>query len=347
MKYTKQIATLLMAVIFIVFGAGCVNSKNPENTVTIAGTGTSADTETTSSKDTTSGEKNETGNPLETQSTAIVITDMTGREVKLDSPAERIVVLDASDCEILYSIGAGEKVVGRGEYCNYPEEVNAVPSVQSGSETNIEQIIALEPQIVFMSKMGQTVEQVEALENAGIKVFASDAQNIEGVYTAIELIGTITGKNEKAAAVISNMKKAFSDIKSKIKDGDRKKVYFEVSPLEWGLWTTGEGTFMEELSDMLGLDNIFSDVSGWAEVSQEQVIERNPDIIVTITMYSGEGVTPVEEIMSRDGWQNINAIKNDGVLCADQNEISLPGPRLVDGAATLYEFVYGEGANKQ
>ncbi|MDD4296832.1 MAG: ABC transporter substrate-binding protein [Ruminiclostridium sp.] len=349
MRYSKKIAILLITLIFLAFTAGCVNSENPKETETIetigsnAETGDSANTGSTSLTEASSGKKNETGEAADTQSSAIVITDMTGREVKLDAPAERIVVLDASDCEILYAIDAGDKVVGRGEYCNYPEEVNAVPSVQSGSETNIEQIIALEPQIVLMTKMGQAVEQVEALENAGIRVFASDSQKIEDVYTAIELIGTITGKNEKAAAVVSDMKKSFSDIKSKVKDGDRKTVYFEVSPLEWGLWTAAKGTFMDELSDMLGLDNIFSDVSGWAEVSQEQVIERNPDIIVTIAMYFGEGATPVEEIMSRSGWENITAVKNGDVLNADQNEISLPGPRLVDGAASLYEFVYGGG----
>ena len=349
MRYSKRIAILLIALIFLAFTAGCVNSENSAKTGTAGSTAeieNSAKTGSTSLTEAASSGKNETGKPDDTQSSAIVITDMTGREVKLDAPAERIVVLDASDCEILYALDAGDKVVGRGEYCNYPEEVNAVPSVQSGSETNIEQIIALEPQIVLMTKMGQAVEQVEALENAGIKVFASDAQKIEDVYTAIELIGAITDKNEKAAAVVSDMKKAFSDIKSKVQDGDRKKVYFEVSPLEWGLWTAAKGTFMDELSDMLGLENIFSDVSGWAEVSQEQVIERNPDIIVTIAMYFGEGATPVEEIMSRDGWQNIAAIKNSRVLCADQNEISLPGPRLVDGAASLYEFVYGNGGGK-
>lgn len=340
MKYTKLIAILLAAVILMVFTAACANSERPENTVPGAGGETSYDAESTSKIGTVS--ENNNGNQSGIQSSAIVVTDMTGREVKLDAPADRIVVLDAADCEILYAIGAGDKVVGRGEYCSYPEEVLNVPAVQSGSETNIEQIIVLNPQVVIMSKMGQSVEQVEALENAGIKVFASDAQKIEDVYKAIELIGAIAGKDDKAASVVSEMKKAFSDIKSKVKDVGRKTVYFEVSPLEWGLWTAGEGTFMNELSDMLGLENIFSDVSGWAEISQEQVIERNPDYIVTVAMYFGEGPKPVDEIMGREGWQNINAIKNGKVLNADQNEISLPGPRLVNGANTLYEFVYGD-----
>ena len=95
---------------------------------------------------------------------------------------------------------------------------------------------------------------------------------------------------------------------------------------------------------MCGLTNVFSDVDGWAQVSEEQVLERNPDYIVTITMYYGEGPTPVEEIKSRKGWEDLTAIQQNTILNADSNEISRPGPRLMDAIQTLYTFVYGEEA---
>lgn len=277
-------------------------------------------------------------------SSAITVTDMMDREITLDAPAERIVALTASDCEILYALGAGDTLVGRGEYCDYPEEVNNIPSVQSGSDTNVEQIIALKPQVVIMNIMNQTVEQTEALESAGIKVVSNNAADIEGVYTSISLIGAVTGKNEEAANVIDQMKTAFADISSKSTGTGDKTVYFEVSPLEYGLWTAGSGTFMDEIAAMLGLKNAFADVEGWAEVSQEQVIERDPDYIVTITMYYGEGATPVDEILGRDGWQDMKAIKNKAVFNADSNEISRPGPRLTNAVEALYSFVYGTKA---
>jgi iron complex transport system substrate-binding protein len=269
---------------------------------------------------------------------------MVGRSIELDAPAERIVALTASDCEILYAVGAGQTLVGRGEYCNYPEAVLAVPSVQSGYETNIEQIIALAPQVVLMSTMAQTEEQIAALEKAGIKVVVSDAQNISGVYTAIELIGAVVGQDDAAAAVIADMQAVFAEISAKAAakapQQDRQTIYFEVSPLEWGLWTAGKGTFMDELADMLGLVNAFADVTSWGEVSQEQVIERDPDYIVTITMYFGEGPTPVDEMLGRTGWQDMQAIQNRSVLNADSDEISRPGPRLAEAIKALYDFVY-------
>lgn len=272
---------------------------------------------------------------------AVTVTDMMGREVTLEEPAQRIVALTASDCEILYALGAGDLLVGRGEYCDYPEEVFDVPSVQSGYDTNIEQIIELEPQVLLMSTMAQTEEQVQALEDAGIRVVVSDAQDIEGIYTSIELIGSLVGKEEEAENVIASMQDAFAELEEESAGQEEKTVYFEVSPLEYGLWTAGKGTFMDEVAQIVGLKNVFDDVEGYGEVSEEQVIERDPDVIVTITMYFGEGPTPEEELLSRAGWENVTAIADDAILNLQNNELSRPVPRLADGAKLLYDFVYG------
>ena len=277
------------------------------------------------------------------ESTAVTVTDMAGREITLDAPATKVVALTASDCEILAALGAEDTLVGRGEYCDYPKSVLEVPAVQSGADTNLEQIIALEPQVVVMAKMAQTEEQVAALEKAGIRVVVSDAQDIEGVYTAIRLIGALVGRNDEAEAMVADMQSTFADIAAK-SENTGKTVYFEVSPLQWGLWTAGKGTFMDELATMCGLTNAFADVEGWAEISEEQVLERDPDYIVTISMYYGEGPTPVEEIKSRAGWDALKAVQNDAIFNADSNEVSRPGPRLKDAAEALYTFVTGEEA---
>ncbi|MBR0219869.1 MAG: ABC transporter substrate-binding protein [Clostridia bacterium] len=268
----------------------------------------------------------------------VTVTDMKDRVITLTEPATRIVALTAADCEILCALGCEDALVGRGEYCDYPASVLDKPSVQSGYETNIEQIIALQPQVVLMSTMAQTEEQVEALEAAGVKVVVSDAQDIEGVYYAIRMIGALMGKDAEAEALVADMQAAFAGIADKA-ENTGKTVYFEVSPLQWGLWTAGKGTFMDELATLCGLTNAFADLDGWAEISEEQVLARDPDYIVTITMYYGEGPTPVEEIKGRAGWDTLKAVQNDDILNADYNEMSRPGPRLMDAAETLYTFV--------
>ena len=321
MNHRKILSVLLAALLLIGALSACAPAATaPEATATPAETATEAPAATEAPK-------------------GVTVTDMTGREITLDEPATRVVALSAADCEVLYAVGAGYLIVGRGEYCDYPAEVLEIPAVQSGMETNIEQIIELKPQVLLMSTMAQTEDQIAQLEAAGIKVVVSDAQNIEGVYTAITRIGALTGHEAQAAEVVSGMKDTFASLAARASELEGKSVYFEVSPLQYGLWTAGGGTFMDEISTMLGLKNVFADVTGWAQVSEEQVLEANPDIIVTIAMYFGEGQTPEEEILSRAGWQDVTAVKNGDILNLQTNELSRPGPRLADGAKALFDFV--------
>ena len=214
--------------------------------------------------------------------------------------------------------------------------------MESGATTNVEEIIALKPDVLLMSDMAQSEEQIQQLEAAGVKVVVSEATDIEGVYTAIELIGALMGKDDNAAAVINSMKTTFDTIREQSTGDGTQTVYFEVSPLQYGLWTAGANTFMDEIANMMGLSNCFPDVDGWGEISEEQILERDPDFIVTITMYFGEGPTPEEELLSRTGWENVTAIKNQAILNLQNNELSRPAPRLADGAQMLFDFVYGE-----
>ncbi len=274
------------------------------------------------------------------------LTDMMGRELSFAKPAERVIVMMPGDCEILYAIGAGSLVVGRGEYCKYPAEVADIEAVKSGQETNLEQIIALKPDVVVMTKMAQSAEHSEALAKAGIQTLVTDAQDIEGVYAAIALLGQVTGKTQEADKLAEDMKAAFADVVKKVDGRKAGSAYYEASPLQWGLWASGSGTFMDEMGQMVGLSNIFAGSPAWVEVSEEQVISLNPDHIFTTTMYFGEGPKPEEEILSRAGWENITALKEKQVVNLDSDIFTVPGPRLMDAINTLYDYLYSAAADK-
>ena len=281
---------------------------------------------------------------------SVTVVDMMGRTVTLDKPAERIVALTASDCEILYAVGAGDLLVARGTYCDFPEEVLELPALGSGYDTNVEDIIAMEPDVLLMSTMAQTEEQVKALEDAGIAVVVSDAQDIAGTYEAIRIIGALVGMDENAENIVAGMEEVFDGLKARvaemnIPEDEKPTVYFEVSPIYYGLWAAGNGSFMNEIADMLGMVNIFKDGAAWESISEEQVIAADPDYIVTITMYFGDQYESAEaEIMGRPGWENITAVKNGAILLLPNNELSRPAPRLTVGANELFNFVYGEAA---
>ncbi|MBQ2699932.1 MAG: ABC transporter substrate-binding protein [Clostridia bacterium] len=249
----------------------------------------------------------------------------------------RLVALTPSDCEILCAIGCEDRLVGRGMYCDYPESIQHLPVVHSGAEANIEEILALEPDIVFMSDMADTDDLVVMLEANQVKVVVNHADTIPDVYESIRMIGVSTGKEQEAEKVINDMQSAFEAISAR-SASEGKTIYFEVTPLQWGLWSAGNGTFMDELASICGLNNVFADTPGWFQISQEQVIARNPDYIVSI---AGMGESAVEEILNRPGWEDLTAVKNGHVFNADSNAIARPGPRLKDAALELFGFISG------
>ncbi len=271
------------------------------------------------------------------------VTDLADETVSLSAPPERIVALSASDCEILFAVGAGEKLVGRSMYADYPAEAMGIPAVDEGGEVNIEQIISLDPDLVLVSGYNQSEDQISALRRAGLTVAYTDGKagsgSIEGVYRVIALIAALSGCEENGRAVIDSMKAVFSQISNTSHSEDRS-VYFEVSPLEYGLWSAGKATFIHEIAEIVGVKNIFEDTENFCAVSEEQVIDRDPDNIITLTV-SYDGSDPAEEIMSRPGWEAVSAVKSGKVLNMPDNELTRPGPRLADAARMVSDFVWG------
>lgn len=271
----------------------------------------------------------------------ITVTDAKGNEVVIEKIPDKIIAMLASDVEILYALGVQDKIVAVGEYANYPEDTANKQKVGTGTNTNIEELINLEPDVIFIGVMGQTIEQYEQLKQAGIAVVASNSQTIEETYKAIELIGQVVGKHQEAKDIVKNMKAGFEEIREKAASKDTLNAYVEVSPLQFGLWTCGKGTFINELLDIVNVKNVFGDLEGWAEVSEEQVIDRNPDIILTTVGISYGVEKPVEDILARENWKGIKAVADNKVYAVDADKSARPGPRLLEAAQELYDAVHG------
>lgn len=271
------------------------------------------------------------------ESTAITVTDMHGREITLTEPATRIVAVQPSDCEILCAIGCEDALVGVGQWCDYPASITSLPKVQSGADTNVEEILALSPQVVLMNDMSQSEDQVKLLEENGVTVVVSTTSDIASVYTAIRLIGALMGKDENAEALIADMQATIDEIRAK-SEGVEKSVYFEISPPPY-LYSCGSSSFTHEIAEICGLKNIFGDQSdAWLMISDEQVIERNPDYII---LMNGMGDAGIDEILSREGWGDITAVREKNVYYDGTSMMTRPGPRLKDAIIELYNFVNG------
>lgn len=269
------------------------------------------------------------------------VTDATGEEVKVGE-VERIVCLVPSTTEIIAELGILDKIVGRGPYCDYPAEVLEVPDVGSVQDVNLEEIIALDPDLVIMGALEQNEEQIKTIKDLGIPVYLHDAGSLEAVYQEIENMGVLLGEEDQAQELIGEIKESFAQYEDLEAKDPAPSIYFEISPLEFGLWTSGKETFMDDFAGMMKAENIFGDIENFQEVSEEEVIARNPDIIISTSMQMPDGPDPVDEILNRPGWESITALENRDVYLVNPDIFNRPGPRLVEAAQALHDILYAE-----
>lgn len=261
----------------------------------------------------------------------LTVTDKTGTAITLERAPERVVMLGPSDTEIVFAIGAGSLAVGADAYSNYPPEAAELPRV-GDMNTNIEAVASLNPDLVLGSA-SMNAAAVDALRQLGITVYASDPQTLEETIAHIEQVGVLLNHQAGAEAVAAEMRAAIQYVADKVKDAEPLSVYLEFSPG----WTVGSGTFLDELVKLAGGVNISADQSGWFEVDSEAVIQRNPEVIIYPEI---EGVDILGEILSRPGWDQIEAVKNDRVHAVTNDPLVRVGPRLTDGLKEIAAAIH-------
>jgi len=272
--------------------------------------------------------------------TALTFTDGLGREITLDGPAQSVVSLAPSNTEILFAIGAGDQVVGRDAYSDYPAEANAVTDIgDTYGDLNTELIVSLEPDLVLAAEIN-TQEQVKALEDLGLTVYyLKNPLTLEEMYNNLEIVAHLTGHEAEAATLIESLKARVAAIDDAIAPiSSRPTVFYEIDGADPAKpYTAGKGTFITLLIERAGGSNIAADIDGYPQLSLEQVVAADPSFIILGD--SAFGVT-AELVAGRPGWENLSAVKNNQILPFDDNLLSRPGPRLVDGLEALVGILH-------
>jgi iron complex transport system substrate-binding protein len=272
------------------------------------------------------------------QGQKIEITDFKGRSIVLDKVPERIVSLSPSNTEILFALGAGDKVVGVTSFCDYPEEAKKVEQVGSFDGPNMELIKKVQPDVVLAGYIQE--EGVKALENMGIPVIVTEAESFEAIYQSIGLIGRITGTDAKAEEIIAGMKTKISDIQAKTKDKKKPSVFYVV----WAdpLTTAGSKTFINDVIKAAGGINVAEKVESWAKYSAEELVKDNPEMLVAALHSTDKGMNK-EDLSKNPVFSKLECVKNGKVyVMTDDNVMSRPGPRIVQAVEELYGVFFAE-----
>ena len=272
----------------------------------------------------------------------LAFTDGLEREVTLNGVPQRIISLAPSNTEILFAIGAGDQVVGRDTLSDFPEEAKNATDIGSTFDAlNTELIVSLKPDLILAAQIN-TPEQVKQLEDLGLTVYyLKNPTTIEGMYGNLELVAQMTGHEEEAATMIESLKRRVAAVDEKIAPiSSRPSVFYELDGTDPAKpYTAGKGTFITQLIERAGAQNIAADLEEYPQLSLEQVVAADPAFIILGD--ARYGVTP-ESIAQRPGWENLSAVKNGKVVPFNDDLVSRPGPRLVEALEELAKLLRPE-----
>ncbi len=266
-------------------------------------------------------------------------TDDAGRAVAIDRIPRRIVSHVPSITETLFALGLGDRVVGVSDYGDYPPAAGLKPSVGSYFNPSIENIVALDPDLVLTD--GHS-ENIKGLESLGITFFVIDPQGIDGILENIALLGKITGTEEEAAKLIDDMRQDMAAVSRRVKDAARVKVFYIIDATDLTLpWTVGPGSFADALITLAGGENAAKARGAWVQLSLEEVVSADPEIII-LTAKHGTAFALPATLKAHPAWRGITAVRQDRIYTIDGDLVDRSGPRIVQGLEEMAKIIHPE-----
>lgn len=273
-----------------------------------------------------------------TEKTKVMI-DRGGNKFNLPKKINTIISTAPSNTEVLVELGLSDKLVAIDKYSSDVKGINKdLPKIDF-QNPDAETLVALKPDIIIASGHNKTGKEdpFATVKEAGIEVvYIPSSSSIEGIYEDIDFIAKVTGTEKKSIEIIDNMKNEINAIK-KIGDTitDKKNVYFEIGSTP-ALYSFGNGTFLNEMIEIIGAKNILSNQASWISPSDEAVIKANPDVILT-----SEPIANITEtIKARDGWNDVTAVKENNIFTIDSNTSSRPSQNIIKALKEIAKAVY-------
>jgi len=280
--------------------------------------------------------------PSPTPAFPVTITDDEGTSLELAAEPKKIVSLTPATTEILFQLGAGDRVVATDDGSDYPQQATALPHVATFSSVDVEKVVALEPDLVVAGGLGFTpAESITKLRDLKVPVVVIYAPSVEGVLKDIELLGTATGTSVDAESLTTAMRADMDAVASAVASQSPKpRVFYDVGydDTTGAIYAPADDSFLAEMVTMAGGDVITTGDPNTYEIPLEKLIEKDPQLIIlgTNPFYSP---TP-DAVAKRRGWDAFTAVRNGDIRPVNDIEITRPGPRLPVGLRTLASAIW-------
>ncbi len=269
-------------------------------------------------------------------------TDPAGNAIVVPEKIEKIVSLAPSITEILIEMGYADKLVAVDLQSKKLESLPEGLEYFELMSPDAERLVAMKPDIIFASTLsiGDGADVLSPLKEFGISVaYIPSSDSIDGIYKDIEFVAATLQNQAEGDRIVAEMRERIEEIRSLSETiTDKKTVYFEISAAPY-MYSFGKGVFLDEMIEIIGAENLLADQDGWISVSEELILSKNPQVILTNVNYIEN---PVEEIKERAGWDSVEAIKNGEIYYIDNMSSSLPNQNIVKALEEMLRAVYPE-----
>jgi iron complex transport system substrate-binding protein len=267
------------------------------------------------------------------------VTDGYGRTVRIPVNPSRIISLAPSLTETVYALGLEDRLVGDTDYCDYPPDAQKKPKVGGVINPNLEQIAALHPDLVLLTKEGNLLETVRALDTLGIPTYATDARTIEQIISSTQKLADVLDVSEEGKALTTGLQQRLSALQAKLSGVPPRRVLFIVWPEP--LMSVGKNTFVADALRRSGAISIVDSNQDWPQVSLEEVARLQPEDLVFAPSHSGAAGNDFEAVAHRPGWEVLDAVRNRRYVVASE-AIVRPAPRIVSVIEDLAHQLHPE-----
>jgi ABC-type Fe3+-hydroxamate transport system substrate-binding protein len=276
------------------------------------------------------------------QPAPIEVADDAGRTVRLNAPAERILSLVPAQTGILLELGVRERLIARTAFDVQPE-LAGLPSIGNALTPNLEWIAARQPDLVISWADAQSRSVVARLAQLGIAAYASSVESIDDIERSVQRLGALTGRTHAADSIVARMRARLDSVRGDVARYQRRGVLYVI-----GIDPTmaaGPHTFVDEAITIAGGDNVFADAAGrWPLVSMEEIVRRDPDVIVLATTPDRAAADAlIARLRTDPGWRDLRAVQNGRVYWADPALFNRPAPSVADAARALALMLHGSG----
>lgn len=273
---------------------------------------------------------------------SITVTDDAKRTVTITGAPQHIVSLAPSTTEIAFALGLGKRVIAVDSLSDFPADTKDLPKIKT-YPLNLEQVANFKPDLVLAAGL-QSPDEIKKLADLKLTVLVVGSANttFDNVMDDITMVAKVTGTDAQAKSIVDAMKQKVDAVKAKVATAKSKpRVYWELDATDPAKpYTPGPGSFIDDIITLSGGANVAASAkSPYAQINAEEVIAANPEIIILSDAAYG---ISVESVKARKGWSVIPAIKNDKAFPIDDNLVSRPGPRIVDGLEAAAKLIHPE-----